>query len=115
MYANLYEMSPDHFNYSLKNNITKSYRKTELIKTRTDKVTRKLSKSLKLGNKIECYGEHHVFEDHKENFKQNSKCRLINPAKGEIGRVSKMYPARIIVEVLLQIINQWGDTSTVIK
>ena len=56
-----------------------------------------------------------MFEDHKENFKQNSKCRLINPAKGEIGRVSKMYPARIIGEVLLQIINQWGDTSTVIK
>ena len=105
IFANLHEMSTDQFNYSLGNNITKTYRETELIKTRIDKVTRNLSKPLKADNKIESYNEHHVFKDHKEDFKQNSKCRLINPAIGEIGRVSKMYLAWTIRDNLLQIIN----------
>lgn len=38
-----YEMSPDQYNYLLKNNITKTYRKTEFInKTRINKETIKL-------------------------------------------------------------------------
>ena len=93
IYTNLYEIKPDQFNYSLENNITKTYRKTELIKTRIDKVTRNLSKSLKVDNKMECYDKNHVFKDHKENSNQNSKCRLINLAKVEIERVSKIYLA----------------------
>ena len=46
---------------------------------------------MKLDNKVECYG-FMVFialKDNTENFKQNTKCRLINPAKGEIRQVSK--------------------------
>ena len=54
--ANLYEMSPDQYNSLFKNNITKTYTKTELItKTRIDKETSKLSKPLKLNNKMKCY------------------------------------------------------------
>ena len=106
--ANLYEMSPDQYNSLLKNIITKTYRKTELItKIWTDKETRKLSKPLKLDNKMECYAERHAFitlKDHKENFKQITKCRLINTAKG----VSRMYLARIIKDVNNIIkFNQW--------
>ena len=106
--ANLYEMSPDQYNSLLKNIITKTYRKTELItKTWIDKETRKLSKPLKLDNKMECYAERHAFitlKDHKENFKQITKCRLINTAKG----VSRMYLARIIKDVKNIIkFNQW--------
>lgn len=38
-----YEMSPDQYNYLLKNNITKTYRKAEFInKTRINKETIKL-------------------------------------------------------------------------
>ena len=52
---NLYEISPDQYNYLLKNKIIKTCRKTELItKTRNDKETRKLSKPLKLENKMDC-------------------------------------------------------------
>ena len=106
--ANLYEMSPDQYNSLLKNIITKTYRKTELItKTWVDKETRKLSKPLKLDNKMECYAERHALitlKDHKENFKQITKCRLINTAKG----VSRMYLARIIKDVNNIIkFNQW--------
>ena len=96
-------MPPDQYNSLLKNSIAKTYRKNKLItKTRTDKDTRKLSKPLKLDNKIECYNERHNFitlKDHTENFKQKIKCRLINRAKGETGQVSKKYPEQIIRDV----------------
>ena len=41
---------------------------------------------------MECYSDQHVYitlKDRKENFRNNTKCRLINPFKSEIGRVSK--------------------------
>ena len=66
--ANLYEISPDQYNSLLKNNVTKAYRKTELItKTRVDKETRKLSKPLKVYNKIESYIERYTFITLKRN------------------------------------------------
>ena len=30
-----------------------------------------------------------TIKDHKENFNINPKCRLINPAKSELGKVAK--------------------------
>ena len=40
-----------------------------------------------------------MLKDHKENFKQNIKCRLITPSKGEIGQISKKYFKQIIRDV----------------
>ena len=66
--ANLYEISPDQYNSLLKNNITKAYRKTELItKTRIDRETRKLSKPLKVYNNMESYIERYTFITLKRN------------------------------------------------
>ena len=31
------------------------------------------------------------FKNHKDNFKNSSKCRLINPAKSESGKLSKSF------------------------
>ena len=74
---------------------------------------------MKLDNKIECQTEPHAFitlRDYNENFKQNAKCRLINPAKREIGQVSKLYLARNIKDINnIKKFNQWRNTLTVIK
>ena len=43
---------------------------------------------------MERYSERPTFislKDHKENFKHNIKCGLINPSKDEIGIVSKKF------------------------
>jgi hypothetical protein len=40
-------------------------------------------------------------KDHKENFENNPKCQLINPAKSESGKWSKN-------------LNQWRNTKQVI-
>ena len=55
-------------------------------------------------------------KDHKANFKNNTKCRIINPSKIEVGLVSKHYLSSIISTVAEKSgVNQWRNTSTVIK
>ena len=53
-----------------------------------------IAKNLNLYERIEQYNQNQSFitlKGHKENFQNNPKCRLINPAKSEIGIVSKLY------------------------
>ena len=68
---------------------------------------------------MECYADRNAFvtlKDHKDNFQNNPKCRLLNPAKSEIGIVSKNILGRINSQVLKAIeVNQWRSTSTVVQ
>ena len=57
-----------------------------------------------------------TLKDHKENFKSNQKCCLINPSKSEMGIVSKKYLENIISKLISKFqYNQWRSTSTVIE
>ena len=40
-----------------------------------------------------------TLKDDKENFQSNPRCRLINPAKSEIGKVSKLFIENINTKV----------------
>ena len=68
---------------------------------------------------MEHYAERPAFislKDHKENFKYNTKCRLINPSKGEIVIVSKTFLEEINNKLNDHLCyNQWRSTSTVIE
>ena len=68
---------------------------------------------------MECYSDQSAFitlKDHKANFKNNTKCRLINPSKSEIGLFSKHYLSSIITVVTEKSdVNQWKNTSTAVK
>ena len=51
-------------------------------------------------------------KDHKDNFERNIPCRLINPAKSEIGRVSKNMLNSILATVRERTgVNQWRSTD----
>ena len=67
---------------------------------------------------MECYSDNLAYitlKDHKENFRNNTKCRLINPSKSEVGLVSKSYLGNIIASISKKTkVNQWRNTSTVI-
>ena len=57
-----------------------------------------------------------MLKDHKPNFKNNPKLRLFNPAKSEIGRISKNNLDKINHQLRDSLsINQWKDTSEVIE
>ena len=57
-----------------------------------------------------------TLKDHKENFENKPTCRLINPSKPEIGRISKQILEernRKLVDITK--VNQWRNTSSVLQ
>ena len=56
-----------------------------------------------------------TIKDHKDDFPNKISCRLINPCKTSIGKISKVISDRINTAVRNHAkINQWKDTFTVI-
>ena len=56
-----------------------------------------------------------TLKDHKDNFHDNPKCRLINPTKSELGKVSKQKVERMAAEVKATTgLMQWKNTAAVI-
>ena len=118
--TNLYSMKKESYEKLLRENITKTYKKAdESIKPRIDRNAKAIATKLKLEEKVECYADRNAFvtlKDHKDNFRSNPKCRLINPAKTDIGKISR----KIIERVNLAIRNhckpqQWKNTTEVIS
>ena len=68
---------------------------------------------------MECMAKQQAFmslKDHKENFQNNPTCRLINPAKSEMGLVSKNILENINAKIRsLTSLNQWKNTASVIN
>ena len=57
-----------------------------------------------------------TLKDHKDNFQENPKIRLINPTKPEIGRISKKILSKIIIAVKAKTkYNQWINSDEVIS
>ncbi len=53
-----------------------------------------------------------TLKDHKPNFRNNPACRLINPAKSYIGKISKQILQRINKQILVKTeLNQWKSTK----
>ena len=106
--TNLCELTGDHYEKFLHNNITQTCKKANAgEKLKINKESKKFAKSLNLNDKMECYSDQCALitlKDHKENSKSDTKCRLINPSKSEVGLVSKTYLNDIIVSVSLFIL-----------
>ena len=65
------------------------------------------------------YGKKEAFitlKDHKGDFNVNPKCRLINAAKSELGKVSKTIVGNINMKVKKEsFVKQWENTNDVIS
>ena len=77
-----------------------------------------IATNLKLDDRIERLARTPAYitlKDHKENFHVNTPCRLINPCKSEIGKISKQLLEKINNPLLEKLnVNQWRDTNKVI-
>jgi hypothetical protein len=111
---NIYEASLNTYNKLLHDNITKTYKHgSEDTIDEIDSELKDISNNLGIGNKIEKMKKREAFiplKDHKENFENNPKCRLINPAKSESGKLSK-----IILDGINSNLSQWRNTKQVIE
>ena len=57
-----------------------------------------------------------TIKDHKENFPNKISCRLINPSKSDIEKISKTILDKIISKIVsLTNVNQWKNSTSVIE
>ena len=117
---NMYEISVNDYNKLLRQNITKAYRKA--YHNSIDSINQELGSVaaiIGLGDRIKEMAEKEAFitlKDRKENFLNNPTCRLINPAKSNIGRVSKVILEKVNSAVRSQLkANQWRNSEAVIE
>lgn len=116
---NFYEMNKESHDKLFTESITKTYRKSDpATYDQINNEAKSIAKDLGISEKAKCLAKSTAFitlKDHKEDFSNNPKCRLINPAKPEIGKVSKTTIEIINKAVREQSkVNQWHNTDDVI-
>ena len=78
-----------------------------------------IAKKIHLDDRISITAKCEAFitlKDHKPNFANNPTCRLINPAKAEIGRVSKQLLDRINATLAHKLeLHEWKNTKAVLS
>ena len=116
----MYKLSKEKYNHLLQNSITKTYKKAE--KHVNDKINedgKKIAEKMNILNRMDINGTNDCFitlKDHKENFENNLPTRLINPAKNEVGRISKVIVQNLNDKLHVKLkMQQWKNTADVIN
>ena len=118
--TNFYKLEPSKYNHLLEQNITKSYKKTHHdtirdIHTENKKIATKLG----IDDRVDTTANKDAFitlKDHKPNFANKPTCRLINPTKSEIGKISKEILDGINNSITrASNFNQWKNSPSVIE
>ena len=115
---NIYKLENDHYRKPLRENVTKTYKKSNLnkvcnINNKAKKITENLSVADKIDN-VQGKKAYRTIKDHKDYFPNRISCQLKNPCKSIIGKISKAILDRINTAVRNHTkVNQWKHTSTV--
>ena len=118
--TNFYKLSTNQYNHLLNANVTKTYKKADKSKLdKIDKEAKNITTKLDLDDRVELIATKNAFitlKDHKENFANRPACRLINPSKSEIGKISKQILEKINRKLVnATAVNQWKNTSSVLE
>ena len=83
------------------------------------KEDRRIATKLELSDRIDVTAKREAFitlKDHKPNFRNKPTCRLINPCKTELGKVSKQLVEKIVYDVkTAKNIKHWKNTNDVVN
>ena len=104
----------------LHDNVTKTYKiAPPKLETSINLEAKKIAELINLDDRIKCIARTPAFitlKDHKPDFRQNPSCRLINPAKNELGKVSKLIIEKINKKLISELhFNQWKNTNSFLK
>ena len=118
--TNFYKLEPSTYNDLLEKNITKSYKKAQPEATQAiHKENKAIATKLRIDDRVDTTADKDAFitlKDHKPNFANKPTCRLINPTKSEIGKISKNILDRINRTIAKKHnLNQWKNTTAVIN
>ena len=117
---NFYKVDEAKYDELLQKHINKDYKKADdTLADDITKVDKEIASELELDDRIYCTSKKAAFitlKDHKPNFANNPTCRLLNPTKPELGRISKQKLSKMISEVKLKTkFNQWKNSDSVIS
>ena len=91
--SNFYKVKPEKYRNLVKKNVEAEYKKEQVINVqKLNKAHKAIVKKLGIEDRVFKITERECFvtlKDHKDNFDNNPKCRLINPTKCEVGKISK--------------------------
>ena len=109
---NNYQLDKDDYKKYLHENITKTYKKSATKRLNAaNKQAKKIAEKLNIDDRIEKMQETETYimvKDHKKDFPNNPSFRLINPAKSDIGRISKKISDKINRRVIQETkVNKW--------
>ena len=118
--TNFYKLDIPNYKRLLEANITKTYKKADKKQqSMMDEEARVITKQLNIDDRVEKTAMKEAFitlKDHKENFANRPTCRLINPSKPEIGRISKQLLEEINGKLVnIKKVNQWKNTASVLQ
>ena len=100
--------------------ITSTYEKADgnMISIINNKA-RNIATDLNIQDRVERMTEQQAFitlKDHKDNFENKPTCRLINPGKSEIGRISNNILININTAIRTKTsLNQWKNSLSIIE
>ena len=113
-------MDAPAYNKLLTENVTKTYKHAhDGIKNEINDELKSIAGGLKISDRLDPMNEAPAFislKDHKQDFENHPKCRLINPAKSQLGKVSKSILDNINNEIRAHIqVNQWRNSTDAIS
>ena len=101
---NFYKVKPQVYVKMRKDDITKEYKHAD--RKQVDEVNASaasIASELQLDDRMQCYRENECFisiKDHKPQFPAVVKRRLLNPAKSDVGRISKQILQKANLEII---------------
>ena len=118
--SNYYEIDKADYKKLVRDSVTAKYTIDNTnIEDRINQEAKEIAKKLDLADRVEVIANNEAFinlKDHKENFQNNPKVRLINPAKTEIGKICKEIVQQINEELREKTkLKQWRNTEQVIE
>ena len=117
--SNIYKVSKEQYKKLINDSITSSYKKvSNNIYDKINTQGKKIINGKEVVNRMFINGKNNCFislKDHKPNFQNHPKVRLLNPAKNELGRISKVILDKINSQLRNDLkLNQWKNTDNVI-
>ena len=117
---NIYEVDKKTYNKLLLENVTAHYKLTENNTEQTiNEEAKSITDQLEISDKVEPIAKKSAYitlKDHKTDFPNDVKCRLINPTKSNIGKISKILLQNINEKIRNKLqLQQWRSTADTLQ
>ena len=101
---NIYRINKTRYDQLMRGNVTKTYKKCNNDKTKTNIKVKQIASKLQLEDRVQILHDNDAYvslKDHKEGFPDKISCCVINPCKPDIRKISKQILDQTQEQILL--------------